>query len=181
MISPKQPHLGKRLTYFGWPLLLLFVWDGLVALAYVVMGWTWIASKSLPLALYGSAIGVIVGFRNNSAYGRWWEARGQWGQIVNNSRSLARQVCTTITNADEKRSATQRHIVLHQITSHAVRAHFLPAASDGYGGTAWVAFATWLDRCGIHVSGVGQDWPRLSKSVRSRAVRCADDCDWHND
>ena len=83
-------------AYVGRPVLLLLLWDVLVVLAYKVLHWEWVGSKYVPLALYGSAIGIIVGFRNNSAYGRWWEARGLWGQIVNNSRSLARQAVTTM-------------------------------------------------------------------------------------
>lgn len=96
MIVPKGPQLRRMLAYVGWPLLALVLWDVLIVLAYKVLHWEWVGSKYIPLALYGSAIGIIVGFRNNSAYGRWWEARGLWGQIVNNSRSLARQVVSTM-------------------------------------------------------------------------------------
>ena len=88
MIVPQGPQIRRMVAYVGRPLLFLVIWDVLVVVAYQVLGWQWIGSKAIPLALYGSAIGIIVGFRNNSAYGRWWEARGLWGQIVNNSRSL---------------------------------------------------------------------------------------------
>lgn len=96
MITPRGPNLGRMLKYVGWPLALLLAWDVLIVLAYKVLGWTWVGSQSVPLALYGSAIGIVVGFRNNSAYDRWWEARKLWGRIVNSSRSLARQVCGTM-------------------------------------------------------------------------------------
>ena len=42
---------------------------------------------------------IIVGLRNNSAYGRWWEARTLWGRAVNNSRSLARGAQTFLPDA----------------------------------------------------------------------------------
>ena len=96
MIVPRAPQLGRMLRYVGTPLLGLVIWDLLVVLTFKLLHWEWIGSKNVPLALYGSAIGIIVGFRNNSAYSRWWEARGLWGQIVNNSRSLARQVYTSM-------------------------------------------------------------------------------------
>ena len=96
MIVPQGPQIRRMVAYVGRPLLFLVIWDVLVVVAYQVLGWQWIGSKAIPLALYGSAIGIIVGFRNNSAYGRWWEARGLWGQIVNNSRSLGRQVSTVV-------------------------------------------------------------------------------------
>ncbi len=96
MIVPHAPQLRRMLQYVGLPLLGLVIWDVVIVVAFKVLGWQWIGSKNVPLALYGSAIGIIVGFRNNSAYSRWWEARGLWGQIVNNSRSLARQVYTVV-------------------------------------------------------------------------------------
>ena len=96
MIVPRAPQMKRMVQYVGWPLLWLILWDVLIVLAYKVLHWGWVGSKSIPLALYGSAIGIIVGFRNNSAYSRWWEARTLWGSIVNNSRSLGRQVFTTL-------------------------------------------------------------------------------------
>ena len=131
MIVPKTPQLWRMLRYVGWPLLALVGWDVAVVVAFKVMRWEWVGSKYVPLALYGSAIGIIVGFRNNSAYGRWWEARGLWGQVVNNSRSLARQVCSTMHPNPEQNGedadaleSMKRRLVLHQIAYvHALRQH----------------------------------------------------------
>jgi putative membrane protein len=39
--------------------------------------------------LLGFAISMLLVFRTNTAYDRWWEARRQWGQLVNVSRNLA--------------------------------------------------------------------------------------------
>lgn len=46
---------------------------------------------TLP-ALMGTAIAFFIGFNNNQAYGRWWEARTIWGALVNDSRSWARSL-----------------------------------------------------------------------------------------
>ena len=131
MIVPKSPQLLRMLQYVGWPLLALVAWDVAIVIAYKVLHWEWVGSKNVPLALYGSAIGIIVGFRNNSAYSRWWEARGLWGQVVNNSRSLARQVCSTMRSqlaggsSDEAAlRVMQGRLVHHQIAFvHALRQH----------------------------------------------------------
>ncbi|MEQ8623762.1 MAG: bestrophin family ion channel [Vicingaceae bacterium] len=40
-------------------------------------------------SLLGFVIGLLLVFRTNSAYDRWWEARKLWGSMVNNSRNLA--------------------------------------------------------------------------------------------
>ena len=36
------------------------------------------------------ALSVYLGFRNNAAYDRWWEARKLWGQLVFDIRNLSR-------------------------------------------------------------------------------------------
>lgn len=53
----------------------------------------------VPLALItvpGTVIALLLGFRTNSAYDRWWEARIIWGAIVNDSRSWVRQLLTFV-------------------------------------------------------------------------------------
>jgi len=50
---------------------------------------------SIPIAvpaLLGTVISLLLAFRSNQAYDRWWEARIIWGGIVNDSRSLTRQI-----------------------------------------------------------------------------------------
>ena len=43
-------------------------------------------------AILGTALAFFIGFNNNQAYDRWWEARKIWGALVNDSRSWARQI-----------------------------------------------------------------------------------------
>lgn len=47
--------------------------------------------KNLSLLhnLLGFAISMLLVFRTNTAYDRWWEGRKLWGNLVNNSRNLA--------------------------------------------------------------------------------------------
>ena len=40
--------------------------------------------------LVGVALGLLLVFRTNASYDRYWEGRRQWGSIVNASRNLAR-------------------------------------------------------------------------------------------
>ncbi|HZY61719.1 MAG TPA: bestrophin family ion channel [Edaphobacter sp.] len=126
MILPRSQHLWTMVRYVGRTLLILLVYDLIVVSAYELGHLKWVALQHVPLALYGSAIGVILGFRNNSAYARWWEARTLWGAIVNNSRSLGRQVMTCLHTSDERHAselkAMQRRLIYHQIAYvHALR------------------------------------------------------------
>lgn len=126
MIVPHAPQLRRLLEYVGMPLLVLFLWDGAIVLLYKVAHWDWLALPHIPLALFGSSIGLIVAFRNNSSYGRWWEARTIWGGIVNNSRAWARQVLTAIApqkaaEQEAVRTMQVRMIYLQIAWVHALR------------------------------------------------------------
>ncbi|AAZ19111.1 conserved hypothetical protein [Psychrobacter arcticus 273-4] len=72
--------------------------------------------------LLGIALSLFLGFRNNASYQRWWEARGLWGQLVYDSRSLTRQVLSFIDNDTETGHDTQRSMIYLTIAfTHAVR------------------------------------------------------------
>jgi len=49
----------------------------------------------MPLTIptfIGTAISILLSFKLNQSYDRWWEARKVWGSIVNDSRSLVIQL-----------------------------------------------------------------------------------------
>ena len=52
----------------------------------------------LPVSLVGTAVAFYVGFKNNSAYDRLWEARKIWGAIVNTSRMLGSNTKAYVSN-----------------------------------------------------------------------------------
>jgi len=113
------------LAYVGVPLAGLFAYDVAIVIAYKGVGWQWVALPHIPLALFGSAIGIILSFRNVSAYDRWWEARKLWGSIVNNTRSWARQVMGIVQGDREAEvRALQHTLIYEQIAwTHATRQH----------------------------------------------------------
>jgi putative membrane protein len=75
---------------------------------------------SIPLAIpsiLGTIISLLLAFRSNQAYDRWWEARTIWGAIVNDSRSFARQVLSFIDNSydDEDKSEMKKRMIKRQM------------------------------------------------------------------
>ncbi len=56
-----------------------------------------------PFALLGVALSIYLGFRNNAAYDRWWEARKLWGQLVFEIRNFSRAATAMIPERDELR------------------------------------------------------------------------------
>jgi putative membrane protein len=86
----------------------------------------------LPFTLIGFALSIFLGFRNNTAYDRWWEGRKLWGALINTTRSLARQVLTlisevpegrTLSSAEKKEIHTLQAELVHRVIAftHALR------------------------------------------------------------
>lgn len=64
------------------------IFSAIVTAAYELLNFKWLQVPLAPVGLIGTAVAFMVGFQNNSAYDRIWEARKIWGGIVNTSRSL---------------------------------------------------------------------------------------------
>jgi ion channel-forming bestrophin family protein len=47
-------------------------------------------------------LGLLLVFRTNTAYDRFWEGRKSWGSIVNNTRNLARQIWVSINEIESE-------------------------------------------------------------------------------
>jgi len=50
---------------------------------------SWVRNIPTMHSLLGFVISMLLVFRTNTAYDRWWEGRKLWGSLVNNSRNLA--------------------------------------------------------------------------------------------
>ena len=64
-----------------------------------------ITLTTIPFTLIGLPIAIFLGFRNNSAYDRFWEGRKLWGELVLRCRNLARQCSGLIDYPEPLRDA----------------------------------------------------------------------------
>ncbi|WP_193142818.1 MULTISPECIES: bestrophin family protein [unclassified Meridianimarinicoccus] len=48
------------------------------------------------MGIFGVALSLFLGFRNNAAYDRWWEARKLWGTMIADVRNLGRHMCVFV-------------------------------------------------------------------------------------
>ncbi|MEM6992389.1 MAG: bestrophin family ion channel [Myxococcota bacterium] len=55
-----------------------------------------VAMGPLAHSLLGIALGMLLVFRTNAAYDRYWEGRGRWSQIVATARNLMRGWSTSV-------------------------------------------------------------------------------------
>lgn len=81
--------LWKELIYIG-----LFT----IGVAYVEITYfpeaTYLSQLISVYSLVGFVISLLLVFRTNTAYDRWWEGRRKWGEMVNDSRNLAVKIST---------------------------------------------------------------------------------------
>jgi ion channel-forming bestrophin family protein len=75
---------------------------------------------SVIYSLLGFTLSLLLVFRTNSAYDRWWEGRKQWGELVNVSRSLAAHFCALLGNNARAKSVVANYISLY---AYALQAH----------------------------------------------------------
>ena len=52
--------------------------------------------------MLGFVISLLLAYRTNTAYDRWWEGRKLWGALVNNSRNLALKVSSILTEDSDR-------------------------------------------------------------------------------
>jgi putative membrane protein len=111
-------------------LIFFFILATVVTVLYEVLNIHWLQVPLAPVGLVGTAVAFLIGFQNNAAYDRIWEARKIWGGIVNTSRSF---VMTTrdsfyIHNPEDKKDEketikelTNRHIAWLTALRYAMR------------------------------------------------------------
>ncbi|OIQ30841.1 MAG: hypothetical protein BM564_01110 [Bacteroidetes bacterium MedPE-SWsnd-G2] len=103
--SPKEMIVWTRketAIFLLYPIIIVFLYD--------VLGFTFLNVPWTPIALVGTAVAFIVGFQNNAAYGRIWEARKIWGGIVNTSRTWGMKVKDMVTNEYTDSPLTQEEL-----------------------------------------------------------------------
>ncbi len=99
-----------RLFIYSWPNILYSAAVTIIAvILHFALGLDSWQIPTVIIATLGTALAIILGFRNSSAYDRWWEARKIWGPLVNDSRSWTRQVLSMV-NLREAEIPDEAHL-----------------------------------------------------------------------
>jgi putative membrane protein len=117
MIIAQTPKFRILFVEVWRVLALLFIWDSAVTIFYYILPFD---GPELPITLFGTAVALFLGFRSNSAYQRWWEARILWGGLVNASRNLARLALTNL-NEGAANVIIDRQIVYANMVGRSLR------------------------------------------------------------
>ena len=113
--------------------LVFLTYASLITYLYEILDFTFLDVPWTPVALIGTAVAFMVGFQNNAAYDRIWEARKIWGGIVNTSRTWGMKVQEMVNNQyasspleledikEEKKVLIYRHIAWMTALRYAMR------------------------------------------------------------
>lgn len=91
---------------------IVIIWKELIYLSVLTLGITYteihyfdhdaekLSSLMQIYSLVGFVLSLLLVFRTNTAYDRWWEGRKKWGELVNNTRNFAIKVGSMTTDKE---------------------------------------------------------------------------------
>lgn len=120
----------------------------IVTVAHGTLFHTKIPITPIPFTLIGLPLAIFLGFRNNTAYSRYWEGRKLWGEVVIYARTLSRQ-CQSLIQIDapidpRQRESDVRVRMVHRAAAfaHALRAQ-LRGLKDDTAAQQWLTDEEW--------------------------------------
>ncbi|MDH4472938.1 MAG: bestrophin family ion channel [Fluviicola sp.] len=110
MYIGKKMGIGAMWVFARKNLIKTAILSTAVTCVYQLLQWKFIAIPFLPVATIGTAVAFYVGFKNNQAYDRLWEARKLWGGFTNTSRTLTASIIALVDDKEMRRTILFRHI-----------------------------------------------------------------------
>ncbi|KAJ3123434.1 Histone-Lysine N-Methyltransferase ash1l [Physocladia obscura] len=154
---------GSVINNIYLPAALFSLWGAVWTAVYLKSGWTVLFPNSQALiTVISFVLALILGYRTNAAYDRYWEARKVWSTLVTHSRNLARAIWCSTNTQSNKQFETEKLGAINLILAFAVSTkHYL---RDEYGHNY-----TDLAHLLIHIPkfrpGSGQDTEKINIPV----------------
>ncbi len=110
-----QFHKSDTFRRLFWSLVSIGVYSA--AIVYAEVHFMHLSTKNPTVmhSILGFVLSMLLVFRTNSAYDRWWEGRKVWGSVVNNSRNLALKLSVMIDQEKEKQDL--KHLITNYVFS----------------------------------------------------------------
>jgi len=86
-------------------MIIIGIYSGIIAYLEIVY-WhlpqdSYVKNISVMHGMLGFVISLLLAYRTNTAYDRWWEGRKLWGGLVNSSRNLAIKLASILTSESD--------------------------------------------------------------------------------
>lgn len=114
MLTKKRYSVKEMFLWSRWEILVLLIYSGIITILFKVYDFEFLHVPWTPVALIGTAVAFLVGFQNNAAYDRIWEARKIWGAIVNTSRTWGMMVQDMVNNQHAKTPMSEEELKEHK-------------------------------------------------------------------
>ncbi len=111
MIVQRTIRLKWILQIEGWNILFFLVYGA--AVCVLDSYFEHLAFPVSEVSVLGIVVAILLGFRNNEAYNRYWEARTAWSDLTNYSRNFASQVMGYIQPPAEQKQVPQNASGIH--------------------------------------------------------------------
>jgi putative membrane protein len=104
-------HLGRKYSFpqfvgwTGWEAVLLIAWSAIVTAFLQFSPWPYLTIPAAVLTIVGSALAIILGFKNAQCYARFSEALSLSGQLISNSLILANRLTSMLGHLEVVRSS----------------------------------------------------------------------------
>lgn len=110
-----QFHKSDTFRRLFWSLISIGVYAAIIVYSEVHFFHIDTKNPTVMHAILGFVLSMLLVFRTNSAYERWWEGRRIWGNTVNNSRNLA--IKTSVILIHEKDKQELKHLIINYVFS----------------------------------------------------------------
>ena len=121
MFVHKNIRLRGILRFTGHHIVWITLWMLSITTIHEYFHPEWMSVPWLPLSIIGTAVAFYVGFKNNQAYDRLWEARKIWGAIVNDRRAWGASLRGFVSNTFSE--TTKSDASLHAICQRLIYRH----------------------------------------------------------
>lgn len=137
------------------------------AIVVEIVSWFELDMSAFTIAPFGMlavTLSIYLGFRNNAAYDRWWEARKLWGQLVYDVRNLTRATLSLVPDREHHRPILMEALAFcHLLRGQVRNSDAIPDAGKfiGEGADDLARFANkpdeMLRRIGRRITAARQD------------------------
>ena len=104
-------HKSDAIKQLLWRMFWVGVYTAILAFVQLNFMKLEVKIDTIFISLLGTLLSLLLVFRTNTAYDRFWEGRKQWGSLVNQSRSFAMIVNALLPkNADSEREHFAQHL-----------------------------------------------------------------------
>lgn len=92
MIVKRNLSPRRVVEYTARPMAWVLAWAVAAPLLYEPTGDERLVLPFAPVGALAAALAILIAFRNNTAFGRWYEARSAWQSVLVAARALTRQI-----------------------------------------------------------------------------------------